>query len=116
VAFIGTEGILLHGTYGEKPTLYPESLRAAAAAVPKTLPRVIGTHEMNWVAACKGQGPPSCPIEYAARLTEVMLLGVVALRAGQGQKILYDGDAMRITNVPEANQYLTREYRAGWSV
>jgi hypothetical protein len=45
-----------------------------------------------------------------------MLLGVVALRTGQGRKILYDGERMAITNIPDANQYLTREYRAGWAV
>jgi hypothetical protein len=71
---------------------------------------------MNWVEACKGRATPSSPIEYAAALTEVMLLGIVALRAGQGRRILYDADAMRVTNVPEANAYLTREYRAGWSL
>ena len=45
-----------------------------------------------------------------------MLLGIVALRTGQGKKIRYDADAMRVTNVEEANRYLTREYRAGWEV
>ena len=45
-----------------------------------------------------------------------MLLGVVALRAGQGKKILYDGEKMQITNAPDANQYLTREYRSGWAI
>ena len=45
-----------------------------------------------------------------------MLLGVVALRAGQGKKMLYDGENMEFTNAPEANQYLTREYRAGWAI
>jgi hypothetical protein len=45
-----------------------------------------------------------------------MLLGLVALRAGQGRKIFYDGDAMKVTNVPEANQYLKSDYRAGWSL
>jgi len=44
------------------------------------------------------------------------LLGVVALRAGQGQKIHYDADTRRITNVEDANRYLPREYRAGWEV
>ena len=66
--------------------------------------------------ACKGQGQTTSPIEYAARLTEVMLLGLVALRTGQGVKIQYDGAAGRITNNDNANQYLTREYRTGWSV
>jgi hypothetical protein len=43
-----------------------------------------------------------------------MLLGIVALRAGQSKKILYDGAKMQVTNVPEANRWLTREYRQGW--
>ena len=55
-------------------------------------------------------------LEYAAQLTETMLLGIVALRTGQGSKILYDGEKMLVTNIPDANQYLTREYRAGWAV
>ena len=41
---------------------------------------------------------------------------IVALRAGQGKKILYDGAASNVTNVPAVNQYLTREYRSGWDV
>ena len=71
---------------------------------------------MNWVKAIKGETKASSPFEYAAQLTETMLLGIVALRTGQGRKILYDGEKMQVTNIPEANQYLTREYRAGWSV
>jgi hypothetical protein len=71
---------------------------------------------MNWVKAIKGETKASSPLEYAAQLTETMLLGIVALRAGQGRKILYDGDKMLVTNIPDANQYLTREYRAGWAV
>jgi hypothetical protein len=85
-------------------------------AVPRTIPRIEVRHEMNWAMACKGQAQAVSPIEYAAPLTETMLLGVVALRAGQGRKILYDAERMAITNVPEANQYLTRTYRAGWSI
>ena len=45
-----------------------------------------------------------------------VLLGLVALRAGQGKRILYDGERGRITNIADANQYLTREYRAGWAI
>jgi hypothetical protein len=71
---------------------------------------------MNWVMACKGETQATCPFDYAAPLTEVMLLGIVALRAGQGRKIRYDADRMEITNVPEANAFLSRDYRAGWAV
>jgi hypothetical protein len=45
-----------------------------------------------------------------------MLLGIVALRAGQGRKISYDAAQMKIPNAPEAEQYLTRSYRSGWAV
>ena len=116
VIFVGEKGILMHETYGSKPRLYPDALMQQTAAVPQTMPRIERSHELNWVAACKGQATASSPIEYAAQLTEVMLLGIVALRTGQGRKILYDAERMQVTNVPEANQYLTREYRAGWSV
>ncbi|MDB6099129.1 MAG: putative oxidoreductase [Gammaproteobacteria bacterium] len=116
VIFIGEQGILLHDTYGANPRLYPQELADAAAAVPKSIPRITWSHEANWTKAIRGEAKASSPIEYAARLTETMLLGVVALRAGQGQKILYDGETGQITNVSEANQYLTREYRAGWKV
>ena len=54
------------------------------------------------------------PFDYAAPLTEVMLLGLVALRAGK--PITYDGATMRIPNAPEAEVYLHREYRDGWSL
>ena len=116
VMYVGDRGILMHGTYGRNPRLFPESLTAEAEAVPQTHPRIEDNHQMNWVNACKEGGEASCPFDYASRLTEVMLLGIVALRTGQGKKIHYDADAMRVTNVEEANRYLTREYRAGWEV
>ena len=71
------------------------------------------SHETNWADACKGEGTASSQFDYAAKLTETMLLGIVALRAGQSKKILYDGAKMQVTNVPEANRWLTREYRSG---
>ena len=116
VLFIGERGLLMHETYGKNPKLYPESLSQEAARVPKSMPRIAEKHEMNWVRACKGETTATSPFDYAAPLTEVMLLGMVALRAGQGRRILYDAQNMNITNVPEANQYLTRDYRGGWAV
>ena len=116
VIFVGDRGILMHETYGDNPVLFPRELQEEAATVPQTYARVEESHVMNWALACKGQATATTPIDYAARLTEVMLLGIVALRTGQGQKIEYDGEHMRVTNVEEANQYLTREYRPGWSM
>ena len=116
VIFVGDRGILMHETYGGNPLLFPRELQEEAAVVPQTYARIEESHEMNWALACKGQATATTPFDYAARLTEVMLLGIVALRTGQGRKIYYDGGNMRVTNVEEANQYLTREYRPGWSM
>jgi hypothetical protein len=69
---------------------------------------------MNWIHAIKGTDRISSPFDYAAKLTETMLLGVVSLRAGT--KLYYDAANMRITNNPAADQYLTREYRKGWAL
>src|SRR5205823_7560540 len=116
--FIGTKGILTYETYGNNPKIYPASLAAAAEKIKKTVPRVEVPHEVNWAQACKAGDPSkaSSPFSYAAKLTETMLLGIVALRTGQGKKILYDGANMRVTNVHDANQWLTRQYRSGWAV
>jgi hypothetical protein len=84
--------------------------------VPKTFPRVDVPHEINFAQACKGEAKASAPFDYSAMLTETMLLGIAALRAGQGKKVLYDGAKMQFTNAPEANAYLTREYRSGWAI
>jgi predicted dehydrogenase len=114
--FVGEKGYLTHQTYGDEPKIYPASLAAEAEQVPKSFPRIETGHEVNWAQACKGEAQASCPFDYAAPLTEVMLLGVVALRAGQNRRIEYDAANMQVTNIPEANQYLTREYRSGWAL
>jgi predicted dehydrogenase len=116
VLFVGERGLLMHETYGENPQLFPAGLAEEAALVPQTYARVEDSHEMNWANACKGVGEATCPFSYAAPLTEVMLLGLVALRAGQGYRIEYDAERMRVTNSEEANRHLTREYRRGWSL
>ena len=110
---IGSKGKLLHETYGVNPRLLPKSLHDSFGEPAKKLPRIPNQqHELNWVAAAQGKAEASCPFEYGARLTETMLLGVVALHAGK--KIEYDGANMRVTNVAAANEFLKREYRTGW--
>jgi hypothetical protein len=124
VILIGAKGILLHGTYGGNPTLYPASLREEARRVPKTHPPIqtadgpkrSAPHRMNWIDAIRERSKTTCPIEYAGTLTETMLLGMVALRTGQGVRIDYDGEQGRITNNSQANQYLQREPRKGWVI
>jgi predicted dehydrogenase len=111
---VGSKGKVIYNTYGLGSRLLPDALHKSVGDPPRTLPRITTSHEVNWSDACKGRGEASTPFEYAAKLTEVMLLGVVALRAGV--KIHYDGANMRITNSREANDMLKREYRRGWSL
>lgn len=110
---VGSEGILIHETYGDNPQILPTSRQQEVGDPPQEIPRIEVSHEMNWVQACKGEAEATSPFEYASDLTETMLLGVVAMRAGS--RIEYDGDQGRITNVPEANQYLDRAPRQAWS-
>jgi hypothetical protein len=114
VLYIGSKGKLMHDTYGANPRLLPESLHQSVGTPKQTLPRIATSHELNWVEAAKGKTQASSPFEYAARLTEVMLLGIVSLRAGT--KIHYDAANMRVTNSEKANDFLRRDYRTGWSL
>ena len=111
---VGTKGKVMHDTYGLRARLLPDSLQKSVGDPKPTLPRITTSHEVNWSNACKGIGEASTPFEYAAKLTEVMLLGVVALRAGV--KIHYDAADMRVTNSKDAHDLLKRDYRRGWSL
>jgi predicted dehydrogenase len=116
---IGEKGTIFWETYGNNSRIYPEALNQQTQSIEKSVPRIDGNaggHEMNWAKACKGETQASAPFAYSAKLVETMLLGVAALRAGQGKKVFYDGPNMKFTNAPDANQYLTREYRKGWEL
>jgi predicted dehydrogenase len=113
---IGEKGVIVYDTYSHNPRLFPQHLQHEFANLPQTLPRIPISHEMNWANACMGQGEATCPFEYAGPLTETMLLGVVALRAGYGRKLFWDGDIGRFLNAPDADALLHREYRAGWEL
>jgi len=80
---------------------------------PKILPRSIG-HYQEWIAACKGGEPAASRFDFAGPLTETVLLGNVAIRADA--KLYWDADNMRFPNHPEADRFLHREYREGWSL
>ena len=69
---------------------------------------------MNWIDAIRGTQKTTSPFEYSARVTEIMLLGVVALNAGK--KIEYDGANMKVRNVADSDALLKRAYRAGWEL
>ncbi len=111
--YIGDKGKILTGSHGANGLrLIPQAKMDAYKRPPKTLPRSIG-HRQEWIAACKGGPPAGANFDYSAALTELVLLGNVALRFWD-QKLEWNGE--QFTNVPEANQYLHREYRQGWTL
>jgi predicted dehydrogenase len=110
ILFVGTKGTILGEGWGRSPRIIPETKMQAYRRPPKTLPRVAG-HHRNWLDACKGQGTASTPFSYAGPLTEFVLMGNVALRAGR--KLDFDWKSMKIANAPEANTLLEPHYRAG---
>lgn len=71
-----------------------------------------GSFVGQWINACKGDLKTSCDFDYAGRLIETLMLGLVAHRAGK--ELQYDPTDGRVTNVPDANDYLSKEYRKGW--
>jgi hypothetical protein len=115
VLYVGTRGKMLQDNTGARPRLLPVDLHNRLGAPEERMPRVPHqAHEMNWVNAIRGRDTISCPFSYAAHLTEIMLLGVAAMRAGT--RLEYDGAAMRVTNHVAANDLLRREYREGFGL
>jgi hypothetical protein len=80
----------------------------AVKSIPETIERSPG-HYKEWLNACKGGQPAYSNFDIAAYLTEIILLGCVALRVGK--KLEWDGPNMKAKNAPEAAQYVRREYR-----
>ncbi len=118
VIFVGKKGKLMCGCLGESPRLIPETRMKEYKLPAKTMPRSPGIYQ-EWIAAIKsGNGVQTTSnFEYAAKLTETMLLGNIAIRMAHKNVILkYDSTKMAFPNLPEADQYLTREYRSGWSL
>ncbi|CAL1521033.1 Gfo/Idh/MocA family oxidoreductase [Chitinophaga sp. MM2321] len=135
--FIGDKGKMMCGTYGIDPKLLPTS-RTAEANVPKTIARVPEGHYQQWVnAAIAGYSSSkakalSSPFEIAGPLTETILMANLAIRSfdirkakatgkgydypGRYVKLLWDGANMKITNFDDANQFVKRTYRDGWSL
>jgi predicted dehydrogenase len=114
--FVGKKGMLLCGTYGENPRLVPEKLMTDYKRPEATIPRSPGIHE-EWIAAIKAGQKSTTDFSYSGTLTEVMLLGNIAMRMAEAKTVLeWDPVKMEFPNLPEANQYLHKEYRQGWSL
>ena len=117
--FVGSKGKLMCGCYGRGPQLIPFSaMQAFNPNRPgKTIPRISQSHEMHWVACCKDNKPntTSSHFDYAGPFTESIVMGNLATRF-PNQKLLWDGAAMKVTNVEEANNLINPPYRQGWSL
>ena len=118
VLFIGDKGVLRCGEYGDGPQLLPYSRNKEYKRPEKTMPRVNGSHEQNWIDACKGKLDAACSnFDYSGPLTEMVVMGNLSLRKEiVGEKLMWDGKNMKVTNNDKANKYVKLPSRPGWSL
>jgi hypothetical protein len=109
--FMGEKGMLL-ADYG-KLQLLPEKTFDGFTPPEPFIPKSLGHHE-EWIHACKTGAPTTCNFQYAGQLTEANHLGNVAYRTGK--KLEWDSANLRVTNVPEAERFIRRDYRNGWKL
>jgi len=116
---IGDKGAIMHGSHGaDGVRIIPEAKMKEYIRPAKTIPRVPEGHEGDWIRACKeGKDgrPASSNFNYGGALTEMVLLGVVAIRA-KNQNLEWDAKNLRFTNNEEANELLHIQYRDGWKL
>jgi len=113
ILFVGDKGMITCPSHGGHPRFIPLERAENYQSPPKKLPRSKG-HHRDWLDACKGGPPAGANFEYGARITEIVLLGNVALRTGK--KLHWDAANMKATNASEADQFLKGTYRKGWEI
>jgi predicted dehydrogenase len=111
VLFIGAKGMVL-ADYSKHVILPEREFRDFKRPEPFIL-KSLG-HHAEWVHACKTGAPTTCDFAYSGWLTEANHLGNVAYRAGK--KLEWDPAKLRASNAPEADRFIRREYRKGWSL
>lgn len=114
VFFKGSKGTIMAGVYGDSPRIIPEAKMRETKLPEKTLPRVPGGHEQDWVRACKTGHPAGADFSYSGPLAEICCLGNIAQRVDA--RIEWDAANLKVTNLPEANRYVRWEYRKGWEL
>ncbi|MCX6891559.1 MAG: Gfo/Idh/MocA family oxidoreductase [Verrucomicrobia bacterium] len=95
--------------------MQPGNTNDACKAVPESIPRSPG-HMQEWFRMMKEGTPAYSNFDIAAYLTEIILLGCVALRLGEGVRMDWDGPNMKSTNLPEAERFVRRHNRSGWEL
>jgi hypothetical protein len=110
---VGENGAILSGVWSGSPRLIPEEKMRRYQQPSPSIPRSRG-HHRDWLEACKGGPPASANFEYGARLTEIVLLGTVALRTGQ--TLHWNGPGMAAANAPEAEPFIRGYFRKGWEI
>jgi predicted dehydrogenase len=117
--FIGEKGTIMHGSHGAGGLrIIPETKMRAYKRPEKTLPRVKGGqsgHEQDWIRACKEGKPASSSFEYGGPLTEMVLLGVLAMRF-KDMPLEWDAANLKVTNLPEADKLIHPPFRDGWTL
>lgn len=114
VLFVGDAGAI-YGDYGNYHLLPVDKFSRVRIGIPEELriPPSVGHHK-EWINACKTGSPTSCNFDYSGALTEAVLLGIVAYRTGK--KLEWDPKTLTAKNCPEADQYITKQYRKGWEI
>jgi hypothetical protein len=106
----------MHGTYGQGMRIIPETKMQEYKRPEKTLPRSPGIY-LEWIDAIKNGKKSSTDFSYSSKLTIIMLMGNVAIHTADKKTTLtWDPEKFMFSNLPEANDYLRREYRPGWSL
>jgi hypothetical protein len=120
ILYVGDKGKMMMSGAGSNPVIIPEAAMNAYRKPAKTLWRSPG-HYQEWIDACKGGRPAGSNFDHAGPLAEAVLLGNIALRRPLREKLatkrlLWDAKNLKFTNAPEANQYIRKEYREGYSL
>ncbi|MDA3925679.1 MAG: Gfo/Idh/MocA family oxidoreductase [Kiritimatiellae bacterium] len=113
---VGDKGFMTIGPFGDGCRIVPEEAHRAFPMPKPTLPRIKGTHQSDFFRACRGGVPACANFDYSDPLVEIVLLGDLAMRAGPGKSIDWDGAAMRCTNQPDLNRFVKAAYRDGWKI
>jgi len=112
---IGDKGTIMYGSHGAgSARIIPEDKMKAYRRPSQTLPRV-RNHHYDWLHAVKTGGKAGSNFDYGGPLTEIALLGAIAIRH-LGQKLEWDAPNARFTNCAEANQFINPPYRQGWTL